>query len=104
MGQKQNDQVSFVFEITFDDKITHSKSFMINSPHSANVQAFTTLWDIKFEQMVAIVKFVQRRRKTIRFPYQIHFYVVTRKWPRTDQYNQLVFQKTVKVLGSKEFT
>lgn len=64
--------------------ITISKSYMKKSMQSAIIQAFTSLWEIWFEQMVVILNFNKYK-------------YICKAWLANGQYTQLVFQKAIKV-------
>ena len=78
-------------------KITCSNTYMIKSKHFAITQAFTAIWNIKFELMAVILKFVKRWRKRLKI-------YVANPFLNLDQYNQLVFHTASKVWRSKQTT
>jgi hypothetical protein len=73
---------------------------MIRSIQLAIIQAFKALWEMKFEEMVAILNFHQKMKKNDNI-HHVFIKSLWKSWLANVQYTQLVFQKTIKVRRSK---
>jgi hypothetical protein len=73
---------------------------MIISIQLAIIQAFTVLWDMKFEQMVVIFSIFCQKMKTNNNNHQVCIKFIFKSWVAKNQYTPWVFKKDIKVWRS----